>query len=168
MRDVNRIPEILKELERVWKDKPDFRLGQLITVATRPSTPHPTTFYIEDDKILEGLKSFGEQKDNNETSEPIWIKHSVIGKTDTESLSVQHLRDLVLELNKRNEQIILTPESVLGIIGAPISDKGWMKNQKTRLNKIEQILTVLESEDILKPVQVGYEINKVPNNGYKA
>ena len=59
----------------------------------------------------------------------------------------------------------LTPESVLGVIGAPIEDKGWMKNQKTRLNKIKQILAVLESEEILKPVQIGYEINKVPNNG---
>ncbi len=163
MRDINRIPEIIEELEKVWRDNPDFRLGQLITVVSRPSDPHPTTFYIEDDKILEGLKSFGEEKDNNETSEPIWIKHSVIGKTDTKSLSVQHLRDLVLELTIRNEQIILTPESVLGIIGAPISDKDWMKNQKTRLNKIKQLLAVLESEDILNPVQVGYEINKVPN-----
>ena len=72
---------------------------------------------------------------------------------------------MVVELIKRNEQFILTPESVLGVIGSPIEDKGWMKNQKTRLNKIKQILAVLESEEILKPVQIGYEINKVPNNG---
>ena len=38
MTDVNRIPEILKELEKVWKDNPDFRLGQLITVASKPSS----------------------------------------------------------------------------------------------------------------------------------
>ncbi len=162
MRDINRIPEILKELERVWRDNPDFRLGQLITVATRPSTPHPTTFYIEDDKMLKGLKSFGEQKINDETSEPLWIKHSAIGKADPENLTDNNLKDLVLELNDRNEQIILTPESILDIIGAPISDKGWMNNQKPRLNKLKQLLTTLESEELLKPVQVGYKINKVP------
>ena len=73
------------------KDNPDFRLGQLITVAARPSNPHPTTFYIEDDKMLEGLKSFGEQKTNNETSEPLWIKHSVIGKAEMQFLQESHL-----------------------------------------------------------------------------
>lgn len=163
MRDLNRIPEILKELERVWRDNPDFRLGQLITVATRPSTPHPTTFYIEDEKMLKGLKSLGEQKTNDETSEPIWIKHSSIGKADPESLTDNNLKDLVLELHDRNEQLILTPESILGVIGAPISDKDWMANQKPRLNKLKQLLAMLESEELLKPVQVGYEINKVPN-----
>ena len=46
MKDINRLPDILTELERVWKENPDFRLGQLLTVVSRPSTPHPTTFYI--------------------------------------------------------------------------------------------------------------------------
>ncbi len=92
MRDINRIPEILKELERVWRDNPDFRIGQLITVATRPSSSHPTTFYIEDDKMLEGLKSFREKKTIDETSEPLWMKHSVIGKADPNSLTVHCFR----------------------------------------------------------------------------
>ncbi|WP_075590153.1 hypothetical protein [Labilibacter marinus] len=168
MRDINRIPEILKELERVWRDNPDFRLGQLVTVAARPSDPHPTTFHIEDDKILEGLKSFGKQKTNDETFEPLWIKHSAIGKVDPETLTDNNIKDLVIELYHRNEQTILTPESILGLIGAPISDKNWMNDQKTRMNKLKQLLVKLESEELLKPVQVGYEINKVPNNGYKA
>jgi len=167
MRDINRIPEILKELERVWRDNPDFRLGQLITVAARPSSPHPTTFYIEDDKMLEGLNSFGEKNTIDETHEPLWMKHSVIGKADPESLTDHQLKDLVLELNNRNEQIIITPESVLGIIGAPIEDKDWMNIQKPRLNKLKQLLAMLESGGLLKPVQVGYKINKVPNNTYK-
>lgn len=163
MRDINRIPDILKELERVWRDNPDFRLGQLITVAARPTSPHPTTFHIEDDKMLEGLKSFGEKKAIDETSEPLWMKHLEIGKAEPDRLTVHHLKDLVLELNDRNEQIILTPESVLGIIGAPISDKDWMNNQKPRLKKLKQLLAALESEEILKPCHVGYEINKAPN-----
>jgi len=166
LRDINRIPEIIEELEKVWRDNPDFRLGQLITVVSRPSDPHPTTFYIEDDKILEGLKSFGEQKPNDETSEPLWIKFSTIGKADPETLTANILKDLLIELYDRNEQLLLTPESILGVIGAPISDKNWMNNQKTRLNKIKQLLTLLESEGLLKPVQVGYKINKVPNKTY--
>lgn len=38
MRDIKRIPEILKELGKVWLENPDLRLGQIITVATRSST----------------------------------------------------------------------------------------------------------------------------------
>ena len=85
MRDKNRIPEILQELERVWRDNPDFRLGQLITVAARPSSPHPTTFYIEDDKMLEGFKTLGQIRNIDETTEQIWKKNDVIGKTNNES-----------------------------------------------------------------------------------
>lgn len=65
MRDIKRIPIILEELEKVWKENPDFRLGQLITVVSRPSTPHPTTFYIEDDKILKAIKSYGNKTERN-------------------------------------------------------------------------------------------------------
>ena len=32
MRDPNRIPEILKELEKIWSKYPDLRLGQLIKI----------------------------------------------------------------------------------------------------------------------------------------
>jgi len=167
MRDVNRIPEILKELERVWRDNPDFRLGQLITVAVRPSDPHPRTFYIEDDKLLERLKYFGERETNGEIFEPLWMKYSQIGKADPETLTDNNLKDLILELYDRNEQTILTPESILGLIGAPISDKNWMNHQKNRLKKLEQLLVLLESEELLKPVQVGYKINKLPNNRRK-
>lgn len=158
MRDINRIPEILKELERVWRDNPDFRLGQLITIVARPTDPHPTTFHIEDDKMLQGLKSFRERKTDHDTSEPIWIRHCAIGTTDPASLTDNNLKDLLLELRDRMEQIILTPESILGIIGAPIWDKEWMRNQKPRLNKLKELLANLESEELLKPVQVGYEI----------
>lgn len=31
MRDPNRIPAVLKELERVWQLYPDMRLGQLVS-----------------------------------------------------------------------------------------------------------------------------------------
>ena len=30
MRSLERIPKVLKELERIWTERPDLRLGQLI------------------------------------------------------------------------------------------------------------------------------------------
>ncbi len=55
MRDSERIPELLSNLERIWKDNPDFRLGQLLMAAIRPKNPCPEVFYKEDDEILKGL-----------------------------------------------------------------------------------------------------------------
>lgn len=55
MRDPNRIKETLANLERIWTNNPDFRLGQLLVNATKPKNPCPEVFYIEDDKILVGL-----------------------------------------------------------------------------------------------------------------
>lgn len=46
MRDKNRIPKILNELERIWKANPDFRLGELMVVATKPKNPCPSVFNI--------------------------------------------------------------------------------------------------------------------------
>jgi len=64
MRDKNRIPKILKELERIWKANPDFRLGQLIVVGTKPKEPCPSVFHIEDKKLLEGLLTFENREES--------------------------------------------------------------------------------------------------------
>lgn len=58
MRDPNRISETLEHLERIWKSNPDFRLGQLIVIATKPKEPCPEVFYKEDNDLLEGLLNF--------------------------------------------------------------------------------------------------------------
>jgi len=55
MRNPNRIPEILSNLERIWKKYPDLRLCQLVVIAAKPTDPCPQVFYKEDDKFLEGL-----------------------------------------------------------------------------------------------------------------
>lgn len=55
MRDIKRIPKILGELERVWKANPEYRLGQLMVIASGPNKPCPTVFHMEDDAMLEGL-----------------------------------------------------------------------------------------------------------------
>lgn len=56
MRDPNRIPEILKELEILWKRYPDWRLGQLIVNLNRELTLGDDPFYLEDDELLKMIK----------------------------------------------------------------------------------------------------------------
>ena len=64
MRNPNRIPEILKELEKIWSKYPDLRLGQLIIdlsyVKRRNSglNRENVIYYEEDENFLEFLKSF--------------------------------------------------------------------------------------------------------------
>ncbi|NOQ70417.1 MAG: hypothetical protein GQ574_00325 [Crocinitomix sp.] len=65
MRDPNRISETLKHLERIWKDNPDYRLGQLIVIATKPKEPCPAVFYQEDDDLLAGLLEFEKRLNEN-------------------------------------------------------------------------------------------------------
>ena len=52
MRDLNRIPEVLSILSRVWYKNPDLRLCQLIINATGVKDP----YHIEDEILLEKLK----------------------------------------------------------------------------------------------------------------
>lgn len=60
MRDPKRIPEILEELKKAWEKNPDLRLGQIIVniarIKEKKEETCPFVFYIEDNKILEGLK----------------------------------------------------------------------------------------------------------------
>jgi hypothetical protein len=54
MRDVNRIPRIIHDLERLWKQHPDQRLGQLLenyifTNGKRGDKTSVALFYQEDD-----------------------------------------------------------------------------------------------------------------------
>ena len=65
MRDPSRISETLKNLERIWKDNPDFRLGQLIIIATKPNESCPELFYKEDDVMLAELLNFENRTKRN-------------------------------------------------------------------------------------------------------
>lgn len=58
MRDPNRIDEILKEIKDLWVQVPDWRLGQLLVNIS--GTDH--LFYVEDDKLLEQLTKWKENK----------------------------------------------------------------------------------------------------------
>lgn len=60
MRDPNRIPEVMKELEDFWKQVPDWRLGQVISNFSYELTGVSDPFYLEDKDILELLKQRNE------------------------------------------------------------------------------------------------------------
>lgn len=64
MRDPNRIPKILKEVEIIWKKYPDLRLGQLIVIAATNYKKEIDIFHIEDDNFLEGLEKTKEDLKN--------------------------------------------------------------------------------------------------------
>ena len=58
MRDPKRIPIVLGEVELFWKQNPDLRLGQLLSILLKPNED---IFYIEDDVLLERIiKKYGE------------------------------------------------------------------------------------------------------------
>lgn len=54
MRDRDRIDIIITELEKIWVDYPDLRLGQLLLNVVQD----PELYYIKDEKLIEKLKEF--------------------------------------------------------------------------------------------------------------
>ena len=55
MRDPNRIPRVLDLLEKVWKEVPDWRLGQLIENIARDMGWNDA-YYVEDDDLQKELR----------------------------------------------------------------------------------------------------------------
>ena len=53
MRDPKRIDEMLEELGKLWKLRPDMRLGQILSAYLRLGEFDP--FYLEDDFLLERI-----------------------------------------------------------------------------------------------------------------
>lgn len=58
MRNPDRIPEVIKELEEFWKHNPDWRLGQVISNLSYELTANNDPFFIEDNQLLELLKTY--------------------------------------------------------------------------------------------------------------
>lgn len=54
MRSVDRIPNILDRLGKIWEKYPDLRLGQLLLNCFSD----PLLYYIEDDTLIEALESY--------------------------------------------------------------------------------------------------------------
>ena len=55
MRNPERIPEVLKELEEFWKQNPDWRSGQVISNFCYELMRSNAPFYMEDKDLLEGI-----------------------------------------------------------------------------------------------------------------
>ena len=55
MRDLKRIDKVCKELAKVWKKVPDWRLCQLFANFMRA---HGDIFYIDDDRIINELNDY--------------------------------------------------------------------------------------------------------------
>ena len=57
MRDPNRISKVLKELNTYWCNYPDLRLGQILSNMSYELSGRNDPFYLEDDELLEELRS---------------------------------------------------------------------------------------------------------------
>lgn len=55
-RNLERIPELLAELEKVWRKCPDMRFGQLVNCIVINES---VRFNMEDDEMIEAIKDFG-------------------------------------------------------------------------------------------------------------
>jgi len=65
MRDPNRIPELLNLIGQVWMLAPDLRICQVLLHAAYLSghTLSNDLFYVEDDKMVEGLRLWIEENE---------------------------------------------------------------------------------------------------------
>ena len=52
MRDPNRIPLVLQEIERIWQAHPDWRLGQLICNLAAWADPERNIVWDVEDEVL--------------------------------------------------------------------------------------------------------------------
>ncbi|MBS1549107.1 MAG: DUF1040 family protein [Bacteroidetes bacterium] len=66
MRNPDRIQPTLDKLAEIWKENPDFRLGQLIMVIAMTGEHNPKLFYMEDDVFLKQLDERKTQLKKNE------------------------------------------------------------------------------------------------------
>jgi len=64
LRDPKRIDRILEKVKKAWKKNTDLRLCQLLSVAAIAGSRHPSNdlFYLEDDKLEEGIEKAFEVK----------------------------------------------------------------------------------------------------------
>lgn len=162
MRDKNRIPKILNKLEQIWKENPDLRLGQIITIATRPKNACPEVFFIEDEDILKGIQSIGKESEILESKRrmPYWEIYPELIKINIEEITFELVKQFIEAVRKEKPNQILTPRSMMKLVGAPIEDLNWLDKQKERIDKLDNLLRVLENNGKIERVEIGYKIKK--------
>lgn len=169
MRDKNRIPKILNELERIWNANPDFRLGQLIVVGVKPKEPCPEVFYIEDEDLLDGLLKFdqrGSKTDEKPDPIPDWKRYSNVSRMDPAALTIELLEHLIIELKTSNKKMVITPINLMKLNGAPVSDQTWLLNQKPRINKLKALLKELKEKGRLRERKSKQDFRGIKEIGY--
>ena len=169
MRDKNRIPKILKELDRIWKANPDFRLGQLIVVGAKPKEPCPEVFYIEDENLLDGLLNFdnrAELENEEPKTIPDWKKYSNVSRIDPRELTIELLKKLIIELKTSDKKIVITPINLMKLNGAPVSDQTWLLNQKPRIKRLKKLLIELKESGILEERKSKQDFLGIKEVGY--
>ena len=56
MRNPDRIPQVLEEIEKLWRLHPDWRLGQLICNVASWSDPNTSPWDLEEDELLIAIR----------------------------------------------------------------------------------------------------------------
>jgi hypothetical protein len=56
VRNPKRIPDVLRRLEKVWREHPDLRLGQIVSNATSSIMASTDPFYVEDDQMIDAIE----------------------------------------------------------------------------------------------------------------
>jgi len=169
MRDINRIPEILNELERIWKANPDYRLGQLVLAAVKPKDPCPSIYYIEDDQLLKGLLAF-ENKDEIQSQKsediPNWKKYPDISRIEPHKITIELLEKMINAIKFHNKNIVITPINLMKLNGAPVSDQNWMLSQKNRTKRIKKLLIQLKEKGTLEERVLNQDFLGIKEIGY--
>lgn len=160
MRDSKRIPKVLKELEQIWKANPDYRLGQLLVVAVRPTSPAPQIFNIEDEDLMLGLKAFAKKESISSTNEAklYWERYPNVSKIDPKQIKLELVESFVNVLKEENNQIIITPRNLIKLNGTPIDNSSWIDKQTERIEKLKFLLTEIEKKRMIIEIQKGYKI----------
>lgn len=160
MRNPERIPIIINELEQIWKSNPDYRLGQLISVFTKPKEPCHEMFNIEDDKILDGLMHFKnkQQSENIDINSSFWLNYPDISRIDEQDIDIKLILTFIEILISEKNDITITPRNLMKLNNAPVNDKGWMLKQNLRVVKIGKVLKAIEKKGILEEIEIGYKV----------
>jgi len=66
MRDPERIDIICDAIKEYWHKVPDWRLGQMLVNAIRPTRYYPDLFYVEDNELLALMHNMMEPKIDEE------------------------------------------------------------------------------------------------------
>ena len=160
MRDIERIPKILAQLETIWKADPDLRLGQLIMNLAKPSTPCPDVFYLEDDTLLERIAAFDQRRpsEKDDRKHPPWQRYPDLIRIPLGDLTLDLVLQFIRVAQEDDPQRIFSPRNMLEWVSAPVHDANWFRQQEDRVEKLDQLLLELKDQGVLETAEIGYRL----------